>query len=408
MFSLRLLVAVLCVLSITNFAPAQECEPPSYSDPAAPLTSVQVPDDIEQALWWLADDTEAVVVSRGNVPIPGFRRVPPPANAPSVPSLAPVSGYMFPTRKYDYQDLVAMNCIEPLVYFQALYPGDVRYQLINSFYGGRTAKLFIKAVRWDSESTKEMCDLVVFSDKTPSRIIDSLAAFRSVPRKINDVKVLEVGLNSPSSPQSHPTRADSNGEPQAERRWLAAPDPTVYVSTTSLDLLKVIIERMRRRGASRALPATLPEWRQLNIASPAWGLRHYRRDATGAEDSLSMLKWDPKAEGLVFYGNNRPSPFLVLRYLSSTQDAGSRFLCMQRDWLTRFPIRSEDASKLAACERIGPGCFESRTRINVSPHEVQGKPFTNLSVDATFFFCMDSMYLPWLGFSRPKIALNTD
>ena len=121
-----------------------------------------------------------------------------------------------------------------------------------------------------------------------------------------------------------------------------------------------------------------------------------------------MLKWDPNAEGLVFFGGNKPPPFLALRYLSNTEDAGSRFLRMQRDWLKRFPIRDEDSTNLAAWERISPGCLESRTRINVLPQEVQGKPLCNLSVDATFFFCMDSMYLPWLGFSCPKIALRTE
>ena len=58
-----------------------------------------------------------------------------------------------------------MNCIEPLVYFQALYPGDVRYKLINSLYGPKSARLFVKAVWWHNDATRETCDIVLFEDK---------------------------------------------------------------------------------------------------------------------------------------------------------------------------------------------------------------------------------------------------
>jgi hypothetical protein len=157
---------------------------------------------------------------------------------------------------------------------------------------------------------------------------------------------------------------------------------------------------MEQRGASRALPPALSEWQQLDLSSPAWGLRHYRVE-TMNKDSLSMLVLDPHAKGLVFFGDNKPQPFLIMRYLSGTQDAGNRILDMQRKWLQRFPIRDEHADNLPAWERISTECLESRARVNVLPNEVRGKPFTNLSVDASFFFAMDSMYLPWLGFSRP-------
>ena len=113
-----------------------------------------------------------------------------------------------------------------------------------------------------------------------------------------------------------------------------------------------------------------------------------------------MLKRDPDAQGLVFFGGNEPSPFLALRYVSKSEDAGKRFVQMQADW---FHVK--DTSRMAPMNQIAADCVESRTRINVPPAELDGKPLTTLSEEMTGL-CMGVMYLPWLGFSCPKVAME--
>ena len=152
--------------------------------PAAPNPG-NLPDDVNEVLCWLPQETEAVLVSRGKVP-PGT------LSADVFPALSGDNGspeYVPPV----YQDLVAAECIEPLVIFSLLYPHPDR--LIRSFYGRKTAKLFVKAVWWDRDTRRETCDVVVFRDGTAARIIESLAAFPNVRRRIEDVPTLEVDLN---------------------------------------------------------------------------------------------------------------------------------------------------------------------------------------------------------------------
>jgi hypothetical protein len=391
----RLSLGTLCVSTLATGTYGQEGRAPVQKGLSRPGPSVSLPRDVEQVLWWLPEDTEAILVSRGNVPIARSRRAESAATSTrKTPVLGSAGGYVYPTHKYNYEDVMAMHCIEPLVYFQALYPGDVRFTLMNTLYGPRTATLFVKAVRWRAGATRETCDIVLFSDTTATRIIESLSAFPNVSQSVADVRVLMVDL------KSQPGAEPRSPSPQTDRRWLAAPQPGVYVAATSSSLIHIIIERMQRRSAARALSPDLPEWREVNLDAPAWGLRHYQ-PLNANEESFSMVKWDPRARGLVFFGGSTPLPFLAMRYLSSSEDAGARFRRMQGQWVRRSPIRQEDADSLPPFNRISADCVESRWRTNVAPEEVAAKPLRNLSVDATFFFCMDSMYLPWLGFPRP-------
>jgi hypothetical protein len=355
--------------------------------------SIILPDDIEQVLWWLPAETEAVVVSRGQPPIPEFQQpTPQPPSAARKATIEPVAGYGYPKTEYPYEDLVANHCIEPLVYFQGLYPGDERYRLINAHYGRKTATLFVKAVWWENKASRETCDIVVFRDNMAERLLTSLGAFPSVPRRLGNVPVLEIDLNNGVIPQEQP-------------RWLAAPRPNVFVTTTSLELLKSIVERMTHRGATRALPPELPEWRYVDLEAPAWGIRHYQ-PAIATKDDSSMRKWDSNAKGLVFFGGEEPTPHLVLRYLSSSEDSAARFQHMQRNSLAKFLMREEHITRLAPAKTVERGCVETRTRINVSATQFDRSAEDGLSVEATFHFCMDSLFLPWLGFPvHPQEAI---
>jgi len=371
----------------------------------------ELPDEMTEVLWWLPEETEAVVVSRGNVPI---RRLEPRANTGRLTwTPQPRSGNELPAQshdltpapqlaaphKYACEDLLAEMHSSTLTRFHE----DVYRQneMIRSFFGGKTASLFVSAVWWDNDTTRETCSIVTFRDGTASQIIGTLADFPHVPRSIGGVYVVEVDFNRDRNsefPNAGGIPFDLNDLRTPTRKnlgYFAAPRPNVYVVTTSSAFLRVIIDRMKERGARRALPPSLPEWQHVDTSSPAWGLRHYR-SAIAGKDSLTMAGRDPGAEGLVFFCGNLPTQFICLRYISSSIDASDMFLQMQANWQRR------DIRTMVPMRRVNAECVEARVRINVSNTEAKSDR-RSLSVAATTY-CLPGTYLPLMGFSCPELT----
>ena len=222
-----------------------------------------------------------------------------------------------------------------------------------------------------------------------ARIVKSFASLPNVPRDFNGVRALKVDLNSGVPPKEHERWYGKPLEP--DWRYLAAPQPNVYICTTNSQLMNVVVERMKRRGANRALPSDLPEWGHFDPTIPAWGLRHYR-PAIAERDKLSMLKRDPNAKGLIFFGGNKPSSFLGLRYLSKSEDSGNRLLRLRADYLN-----IKDVSVLKPMNRIDPDCVESQVRSNVSQTEAKRDIFGSCTAEAAFYN-IHPLYLSFLGF----------
>lgn len=400
---LRLVSCVFSVATIGDCVSGPIREPACAAESPSYIRAGELPQDIDRALWWLPDSTETILVSRGNVPRAELRRGSPGEGMGGAPFLPSPQGYCYPKQDYPPEDLVAMHCIEPLAYYRRIYPPDVRHRLINAFYSPRSATLFMKALCWDRDGTRQTCDIVMFCDNRASRLVGALAASGSVVQTTGGVEIGEVDLNQEPSAVPDIRGGQRQEPPKADLRWVAALRPDVYVCSTSLDLLKVIIARSAQRAATRALPASLPEWQYVNPAQPTWGVRHYRT-ATADKRALSMLQWDPEAVGLVFFGGNDPAPYFALRYLSNSESGGTRILRMQCEWWG-IPVESELRHQLPPWRPKGNKCFESRMRINVPRDQAQGSPFTDLPIDVTWFFSMSSMYLPWLGFPSPAAGV---
>ena len=121
-----------------------------------------------------------------------------------------------------------------------------------------------------------------------------------------------------------------------------------------------------------------------------------------------MLRRDPNAKGLVFFGGNKPSPFLCLRYVSKSEDAGSRFLRLKADY---FNIKNPGT--LRQMQRINTDCVEDRLRINANLSEVQARRSeeeqwtTDAWTAATTFHWTYFAYFPFLGFDWPDIPLKS-
>lgn len=382
---LQLSILALFLLSMAGHSPGSE------GNLRGPVT--HLPRDIEQVLWWLPEETEAVVVSRGNVPTGNTSST----TAPWGPGSRAPQMDDFP--KHTCEDLVAMTCIDPLVH---CYPSAREHQeMAESLFGRKTASLFVKGVWWREDSTREVCDIIVFRDNTASRIFELLKSFPSTPRRVDGVEVLEIDLDHGDADEHwQPVPFDLNDlvRPRpSHRRYLAALSPSVYVAATSPELLSIVNRRMKGRYANRALPPELPVWRHVDPTVPAWGIRHYR-PALADKAPLSMAKWDTNAEGLVFFCGSSPSPFVCLKYMSKSEDAGTRFLRMKANWR-----HIRDISTMLPMQRVNADCVETRLRINVPETEAKRDRWS-LNIVATSR-CLAVTYLPLLGFSCPELAM---
>jgi len=348
-------------------------EDASGSSPEAVARAPVLPVDIERIVWWLPEDTESLLVSRGKVPC----RQPPPGGMSAEPI---VPFIVDATHSAPVADLVAGECIAPLDELSVRLPTRVHDELMKQAYTGARAVWFVKAARWDEAGLPETCNIVVFRDNTGRWLRDRLTA--TVPtfrQEIEGVLVAKINLhNGTVLPPKY--------------RWFAAFWPGGFVCTNSEGLMKTLIHRFKQRGRKRALGPELPEWRWVDTRAPAWGIRHYRKQ-TMAFDRYSMLQYDPQAVGLVMFCGDKPAPFVALRYLSNSPDGGERFMRKVAEWQAVVPVRREFLQRMRA---IGAGTFEERMRVNVSREEAL-RDESSLTVIGTKLL-MGTHYLPLLGF----------
>lgn len=334
----------------------------------APLGKIS--DEVDRVLCWLPGSTESLLVSHGTI---SFETGPPAIIGPMgaarfdrIPAIA-------------FEDLAAEECIGPLADLSVLYPHPLRDRMVQQIYGLRTAVLFAKALSYDKEGIAETSDIVVFSDNTAKRKLEHLTSVPSLRQDYLGIHVFKVDLN------------DGQVIP-ADHRWFASPSSTVFLATTSESLMKELVERMNRPGSRQALPSDLPEWQQLAPGAPAWGIRHYRGESADS-DKTSMLKRDPNAKGLVLFCGGKPETCVRMRYISKSDDAGSRFMQMRADWRG---MRKPKASFLARMQRISGDAVEERLRTNVSQEEALRDEMA-MTVYATNY-SVHMTYLPLLGF----------
>jgi len=100
--------------------------------------------------------------------------------------------------------------------------------------------------------------------------------------------------------------------------------PNVLVTATDRTSLHNLLERRSSLQTDRALHGGLPEWREVDVTSPVWAMRHYKHaydpQTKGSALSLGPLEEldDPKAVGLV-YNAQRIGTAQKLYYLSNNK-----------------------------------------------------------------------------------------
>jgi hypothetical protein len=100
------------------------------------------------------------------------------------------------------------------------------------------------------------------------------------------------------------------------------PRAGVLICATNKGYLEETLKRIEAKPKSRALPADLPEWKQVDTKAPVWAIRHYRKDFA-LEDPTSPLcpgGTDPNAVGMTFWVGDS-GKYAEVRYLSDANDA---------------------------------------------------------------------------------------
>lgn len=107
--------------------------------------------------------------------------------------------------------------------------------------------------------------------------------------------------------------------------FVSQPRDGVLLIATNQDYLEQVLKRIDQKSEQRAMPAELPEWKQVNLKAQAWGIRHYRKESA-ANDPSSPLRAqaaanrpDPDAVGFTFWydGGNTAEA----RYLTNSKKA---------------------------------------------------------------------------------------
>jgi len=163
------------------------------------------------------------------------------------------------------------------------------------------------------DGSTEACDIVVFADDTPVRMLREFRRFRYKERETDGIPVLDIDLNN--------LPGEYKGKLTPDRRYLASPQTGTYLAATNERLMDALVNRIRRGGESLAFPPSLPEWREIDLTAPAWAIRHYQRTIP---EKIRHIHGEVRRKrlrlGLVL--RQQTAPFVTLRYLSKSVDSG--------------------------------------------------------------------------------------
>jgi hypothetical protein len=162
-------------------------------------------------------------------------------------------------------------------------------------------------------------------------------------------------------------RIDAGGLPQPgvkreqrdDQNWLALARPDLLILSNRRTLLSEILQRISGGTEARALPADLPEWKQVDTTASFWGLRHYSAQSKPKHGGVGFEAAElPRPDGAAIGVTVRFDSVqqrLEVRYLSEAQLAqhGAFANSLQRE----FQIDRSEAGVwrlLADIQKRGP------------------------------------------------------
>lgn len=250
---------------------------------------------IEDALWWLPEDTESLLVARGPFRI----------------------GQLLDVEVHE-----GAAGLKPMLEAASLLP-------VSGLYGSRLGESLreahVAAVLLGSRKFRPSTGLGVMLYEGCHVILlmeDSARAAEEVPRMFQ-----ETGART----EVVAGRSVLVKEEKLERdTWtflVAVPRPDIILLATDRSYLATVLERMAGRAQHRALPEELPEWRHVDRGASFWAIRHYATEdveldpssPVGGGDLIGLV--DTGAVGFTFEYDPDGSNRAVIRYLSANERA---------------------------------------------------------------------------------------
>lgn len=311
-------------------------EPPTREKPASTAVA-ECAIDLEQLISWLPENTESIMVVKGQAALQASL----PPEPRSANSTKPVDKKSATTRRakapLTSQDASSIegsvrhphqpDCRErhfgsSLRAFRALgkrYTNYLRQQPIRFVLrAGRPAgDDALNALPY------EACTVFVFDCPVVLRYL------------ANDAE--EVAMESISG--KNVIRVDTEYSNEGARTtYYSHPRPGIVIAATDARFLKSVLDRAKQKVESRALPERLREWQFVNTFSPVWGLRHLAGTIKKGEDNTTHAS----PVGFTFSCEHGQDSTIVIHCVTSEdkEQPASRFTDFIREFKSdRYPPR---------------------------------------------------------------------
>ena len=207
----------------------------------------------EKSLYWLPEDTELVVINH-------------PSSVPAAKKQTSLArGVMTP---------------EELKHMQFMLQSKNNWQENDKLFLNLKVAFALHAARRFEypkglgAGSSDSADILVFEDASKSLsklVMERIRPFQTSTQTIEGTNVLAFD----SMPFTF-GRFSVGPNPQLAQ-FVCSPIEGVIISTNKIDFLREILSRLSEAPSERAIPANLPEWKQVDVTARSWGIRHYNR-----------------------------------------------------------------------------------------------------------------------------------
>jgi hypothetical protein len=250
---------------------------------------------LAQVLSWLPEDTETVMGANGPFPLP---------------DLSALGGNPGQT-ELSIAELELRTRALPLTLFNFKNGG------LSQALKGKIVAIVIEGSRHFrppaglGEMRYEGCEIVIL-DKDSAHNGDSFMqdAVKSA-NQVEDVSGTRIAV------------FEEQSENDVWTTFVAFPASNIVLIATDRDYLRTVLSRIKGSSGRRALPVTLPEWKQVNYRAPVWGLRHYQKLEAGRDPTSPFQGQaagnvpDNSASGVGFWFEPAGSRVATVSYLST-------------------------------------------------------------------------------------------
>jgi len=153
------------------------------------------------------------------------------------------------------------------------------------------------------------------------------------------------------SVMGHPvwiSKGSQNDDKDTDTYLLALPRPDLMLACNDRDFFTQMVSRMAASQAPRALPADLPEWKQLDRSAPVWAIRHFRADRAKTDPTLAEIVQGSGGKNLEVTG-------LTVEFGLKSASAKAQMIAKSNPW---EELEKSPESQGAKSQKISDGVWE--------------------------------------------------